>query len=400
MNAIEAFNTAMGTPVGRLDPYPYFEVIRADGPVVRHSPSLLVVVGYPEVDQVLRDQRLRVHDTAYLHRVWPGGAEHPSIVAVMQSILRTNAPDHERVRRLVGASFTPRRLAALHGIVERLAADLADRLAEVAEDGVVDFMREFAYLLPVTVICELLGIPEADREWFRPLATAVVGSVEPMMADFAAADAASQTLSTYFVDLVAARRAKPDDALISAMVATHDADPALMSLDELLSNITLLLLSGFESTTNLLGNGLWALLERPAALAALRADPVRTDAYVEEMLRFDPPVQLTSRHIDEPMEVLGEEMPADAEICVLFGAANRDPRRFAAPAAFDPDRNGGQSSFGGGAHFCIGAALARMEARIAFPLFLSRFPDLTAAGDPVRRDRITLRGFESLPIRL
>jgi cytochrome P450 len=407
MDPAEAFADLVGTASGRADPYPLYEELRAAGPTVTvgapagSGPAVTVVTGYAEADRILREPRMLVHDPRYLDSVWPGWEHNSSLTAIGYSILQTNPPGHERVRRLVSGVFTPRRLGAMRKQVDRLASDLADGMARAAKDGPVDFMAAFAYLLPVNVICELLGVPESDREWFRPIAHDIAATVEPMNLDFDVANASTDELTAYFDRLIAARRAAPREDLISALVAAHDADHEQLSGVELMANLVLLLVAGFETTTNLLGNGLRLLLERPDALAALRANPERASAYVEEMLRFDSPVQVTSRWTPVELDVGELHVGPAEEVFVLIGAANRDPRRFERPAVFEPARPGaGSLSFGAGAHFCVGQALARMEAQIAFPLLLDRFPDIAAAGEPQRKDRITLRGYATMPVTL
>lgn len=186
---------------------------------------------------------------------------------------------------------------------------------------------------------------------------------------------------------------------MAALLAAGAADR--LTGPELLANLGLLLIAGFETTTNLLGNGLVALLDRPGQLARLRAEPARASGYVEEMLRFDAPVQLTSRYPAVPTELAGTPVPAGHTVLVLLGAANRDPARFPDPHSFDPDRPANQPlSFGAGPHFCLGAALARLEAQVAFPLLLRRFPDIAPAGAPLRCDRLAFRGYASLPVNV
>jgi cytochrome P450 len=260
-------------------------------------------------------------------------------------------------------------------------------------------MHDFAYLLPVTVICELIGIPEADRDGFRPLARDLAGVFEVTDAEaLPAINAAATELLAYFTALAARRRADPRDDLLSDLLAVTDSDSGRLTGAELLHNLTLLLVAGFETTTNLLGNGLHIVLHDPPAGAALRDGPVPPSAFVEEVLRFDSPVQLTSR-IGYDTTVGGVPVSDGIGVTTLLGAGNRDPRRFADPDRFDPMRpDGGPLSFGGGAHFCIGAALARLEGRVAFPRLLNRFPKIAAAGTPVRRDRFVLRGFDELPV--
>jgi cytochrome P450 len=262
-------------------------------------------------------------------------------------------------------------------------------------------MSEFAYQLPVTVICELIGIPEEDRESFRPVARDLCGVFElNEEADFPAINAAAVELLAYFTGLAAKRRAEPRDDLISVLLGISDSADGRLSDAELLHNLTLLLVAGFETTTNLLGNGLQIVLQDPGAGEAVRTGAVSPAAFVEEVLRFDSPVQLTSR-IAYPVTMGGVSLSAGDQVMTLIGAGNRDPRRFADPDVFNPLRpDGGPLSFGGGAHFCIGAALARLEGTVAFSRLLTRFPEIAPAGEPVRRESFLLRGFDELPVSI
>ncbi|MGH3417941.1 MAG: cytochrome P450, partial [Actinocrinis sp.] len=282
---------------------------------------------------------------------------------------------------------------------------LLDAMAALGSDGgAIDFMDQFAFRIPVTVICELLGVPEADRYRFRGLAHDLGIALE-MVNDPAMlipADAATDELRDYFTALVAARRAEPRDDLTSALVHQADEQDGTLSEEELLSNLVLLLFAGFETTTNLFGNGLAVLFDRPRVAEGLRAGTVPVHDFVEEVLRYDSPVQLTSRLVmAEGLEVGGLPVVRGSEVLLLLGAANRDPARFAEPHRFDPARPDNQPlSFGAGGHFCLGAALARLEAATAFPLLLKRFPKLAPAGgaEPVRADRLVLRGYRTLPV--
>jgi cytochrome P450 len=304
--------------------------------------------------------------------------------------------------------FTPRRVAALRPAIEGAADSLLDRLAAAGARGrPVDFMAEVAYQLPVTVICELLGVPAVHRDRFRPLAADLTEVLE-LSADNLdpgpAATAAARELTGYFTGLIASRRADPRDDLIGALVAARDAADGRLSEQELLANLVVLLVAGFETTTNLLGNGLAILLPRPELTAALRRGDVPISGFIEEVLRYDSPVQVTTRQARaDNLTVAGQSISKDSTLILLIGAANRDPDRFPDPDHFDPGRTDSRPlSFGAGAHFCLGNGLARLEAAVAFPRLLARFPALVAAPDrqPARRDRLVLRGYQELPIRV
>ncbi|WP_377271224.1 cytochrome P450 [Peterkaempfera sp. SMS 1(5)a] len=403
MDALAAVE-ALLSPEGRSDPFPYYAALHEHGPVISLSDSYTVVVGYDALGRALRDPVLREEGVEWVQLRWPDVADHPAVRLFSDSMLFSGDPGHARVRRLVSKVFTARRVAELAPAVERLTDRLLDRLAELGSDGSpVDFMAKFAYALPVSVICELLGVPEQDRLWFRPLVADLAAQLEPVYSTehLAAADAAAVSLLDYFTALVAERSAEPRDDLVSALVQVRDEDDGRLSDWELLCNLVLLLAAGFETTTNLLGNGLALLLDQPGRCEALRADPSAASAYVEEFLRFDSPVQLTARWAPEGAVVDGVVVPPGGEVLLLMGAANRDPARFERPDVFDPERPANQPlSFGGGPHFCLGAALARLEGRTAFGRLLERFPRMEAADGRTRRDRLTLRGYASLPVAL
>jgi cytochrome P450 len=399
MDAIEIF-TRLSTPEGRADPYPLYAALHELGEVIPVGPQNLIVVGYEANNAVLRDPGFRVSDAAYLDRVFPGWRDNPVFVQGADWLLNLNGERHARIRRLIARAFTPRRLAGLEPAITKIADELIDAMAEAGADGsAVEFMHDFAYLLPVTVICELIGIPEADREGFRPVARDLAGVFELHdPATLPAINAAATELLDYFTALAATRRADPRDDLLSDLIAVSDSDDGRLTDAELLHNLTLLLVAGFETTTNLLGNGLRIILEDPSAGDAVRTGTVPASAFVEEVLRFDSPVQLTGR-IGYATTLAGVPVAEGADVNTVIGAGNRDPRRFAEPDRFDPARpDGGPLSFGGGAHFCIGAALARLEGAVAFSRLLGRFPKISAAAEPVRRNTFLLRGFDALPI--
>jgi cytochrome P450 len=252
------------------------------------------------------------------------------------------------------------------------------------------------------VICELIGIPEADREGFRPLVRDLAGIFElGDAATLPAIDAAATHALLYFTDLAAERREDPRDDLLTDLLAISDLDGGRLTGAELLHNLTMLVVAGFETSTHMLGNGLQIVLRDPAVGAAVRNGAVPAAAFVEEVLRFDPPIQHTKR-VGYDTTVGGVPVSQETILMVVLAAANRDPRRFGAPSSFDPLRpDGGGLAFGGGAHFCIGAALARLEGAVAFPRLLSRFPGISAAGEPTRQGRLQfLRGFDQLPVTI
>ncbi|RZU74807.1 cytochrome P450 [Micromonospora kangleipakensis] len=390
------------SPQGRVNPYPTYERLRAHGPVVQAGPVFYAVTGYAEADEILRDPRFGVMDDDLRDQFLPGWRESPAVASISRSMLRTNPPDHSRMRRLAAGAFTPRRIAAMRDVVVAQADELVDEMRDRGHAGEpVDFMADFAYPLPVGVICALLGVPAADRPLFRRWAADLTGVLEPEITpeELAVADRGATELRDYFAELVRARRRAPADDLTTALVQVHDADGERLSGDELLANLVVLLVAGFETTTNLLGNGLVVLLGHPRAAEALRGHPEFAAAYVDELLRYDSPVQLTSRMSTAPASYGGLDLPAGSWLIVMLGAANRDPRRYPEPGRFDPWRAQIHPlSFGAGPHYCLGAGLARLEAQVAFPLLLSRLPGLALAGEPERRVRLTLRGYATLPV--
>ncbi|HXZ66177.1 MAG TPA: cytochrome P450 [Streptosporangiaceae bacterium] len=392
--------TALSTPAGRADPYPHYARLHELGEAVRLGPGVMVVVGYDAINTVLRDPAFRVADETIWERDFPGWQDQPVLVQGADWLLNINTGKHARIRSLIARAFTARRVAGLEPAIRAMTEDLLNAMADRGADGsAVEFMRDFAYRLPVTVICELIGIPESDREGFRPIARDLVGIFELNEPEsMPTINAAAVDLLAYFTGLAAQRRADPRDDLLSDLLAISDAADGRLTDAELLHNMTLLLVAGFETTTNLLGNGLRIALLQPAVAAAVRVGEVPVAAFVEEVLRYDSPVQLTSR-VGYETKVGGAAVSDGDNVMTLLGAGNRDPRRFAEPDTFDALRSDGSPlSFGGGAHFCIGAALARLEASVAFPLLLRRFPRIAPAGEPVRRATLLLRGFDTLPV--
>src|SRR5215467_10997678 len=287
----------LGTPEGRADPYPLYAALHQFGEVIELGPRDLLVIGYEAINAVLRDPGFRVTDAASFDKDLPGWQANPVFVQAADWILNLNATRHSRIRSLIARAFTARRIFGLRPAIEAMADKLLDAMADAGADGsTVEFMHDFAYLLPVTVICELIGIPEADRESFRPVARDLARVFEfGDIAHLPAINAAAVELLAYFTGLAASRRTDPRDDLISDLLAVSESADGRLSDAELLHNLTLLLVAGFETTTNLLGNGLQIILQEPQAGARVAAGSVPADAFVAEVLRFDSPVQLTSR---------------------------------------------------------------------------------------------------------
>ncbi|MFG1621890.1 cytochrome P450 [Kribbella sp. NPDC049227] len=396
---------ALMSPAGRADPFPLYAAAHRIGPVLAVTDSVFVVCGYAAVNQVLRIPGFGLPEAAPSHLGTPDQAGDDALRSMSRSILRANPPDHGRMRSVVSQVFTPRRVASLQPAVEAAVDTLLDRLAASGADGhTVDFMDQFAFQLPVTVICELLGVPSADRGRFRPLASDLTAALELSGNADGPADAAARELGRYFTRLISQRRAAPGDDLVSALVAARDAEDGRLSDEELLANLILLLVAGFETTTDLLGNGLAILLGRPDLILALRSGQTTIAGFVDEVLRYESPVQVTTRVARTDGLVVDDvPIPVGSDVILLLGAANRDPARYLQPDRFDPTRTDTKPvSFGAGPHICIGNSLARLEASVAFPRLLDRFLLISAdpSRQPSRRDRLVLRGYQTLPVQV
>ena len=392
------------TPEGQADPYPSYALMRNEARVYRTSFGPYCVNGYAECQAVLRDPRLGrgvgIEDAGMDIFGNASSRRGEFFDASQHNMLMADPPDHTRLRRLVSRSFTPRQVErlrpAIHELVDTLLDDLARR-------GDVEFMSEFALPLPMAVIGELVGVPAEDRGALQPKVRAAARGIEPVLTDeeIEAAFAASEELGLYFEALLAERRRAPRDDLMSALADASQNDDRLTD-EEILSTAILLFAAGFETTTNLLGNGLLALLSHPDQLAEWRAHPEIAPSAVEELLRFDSPVQFNLRAALEPAELAGEPLERGERIVVLQGAANRDPEEFDNPEDLDLRRTPNMPlSFGLGVHHCIGAALARLEGEIAFNALLERFGSIELAEDePQWRPGFTLRGLQSFPLRV
>jgi cytochrome P450 len=363
------------------------------------------VVGYQAADQVLRDPLFRVLEADIADRGGTRWRDHLVLRMLQVSMFNVSGHDLVRLRRLFGQLMSARRVAALQPSIERATERALDQLAAAGADGgSVDFVTQFALPLPGDVLGELVGVPEEDRGWFPTTVRtfdAVLELYERSFRVLMAADKAAEELCAYFETLLAARRAEPGEDLISTLLRVQADNPADLEDFELMSNLVVFFNAGFRTTTNLFGSGLTVLLDHPDALAALRADPSLSADYVEEILRFEPPVQFKTVYAAEDTEIDGVPIASGEAVIVLTGAANRDPRQFPDPDTFDPTRADKRHlAFSSGPHYCLGATLGRLEGTIVFPRLFERFPNISLADEPEGRRQYFMRGHEYLPVRL
>lgn len=394
----------LGTEEGRADPCRFYAQMRDTAPIYRTMLGPILIHRYEDCMSALRDPRLgRGGDTASQQMTNFGVPDvfvQRFFELSQHSMLLADPPNHTRLRGLVSRSFTPRHMEGMRPAVHKLVDDLLDTLAERGE---VEFMGDFALPLPMAVIGELVGVPRSDWDTLQPYVRAAATAIEPVLSDEQALEAftAYDYLGNYFGSLLEERRRQPREDLLSGLAQAPEKDDRLTS-DEVVSTAILLFAAGFETTTNLLGNGMLALLRHPDELARWRNDPGLAPSAVEELLRWDSPVQLNVRAALEPADVRGEPIETGERIIVLQGAANHDPDRFNDPARLDLGRTDNVPlSFGWGIHHCLGAGLARMEGQIAFNALLARFPTIDLLVDePEWRSSFTLRGLLALPLRV
>ncbi|MFB6859989.1 cytochrome P450 [Streptomyces virginiae] len=386
------------------DPYPAYRELREQGRAIWwEATGQGLVPHYADVSALLRDRRL---GRTYLHRFSheefgreaPPPEHEPFHVLNGNGLLDLEDPAHARVRRLVAKAFTPRTVERLVPAVQRMAGELVGRLLA---DGGGDLLVTVAEPLPVAVIAELLGVPEADRALLRPWSADICGMFELRPDEETARRAvrASIDFSAYLRELISERRARPGEDLISGLIAAHDEEGRL-SEQEMISTCVLLLNAGHEATVNTTVNGWWALLRNPDQLAALRGgrDPEKLSTAVDELVRYDTPLQMFERWVLDDIRVGDTEIPRGAEVALLFGSANRDPARFDDPDALDLVRaDNPHLTFGAGIHYCLGAPLARRELEASFGALLADgIPPLRLVEEPRWRDGYVIRGLERL----
>ena len=389
------------------DPFPVFAQVRGLGPV--HAVTLAdghgawLVVSYQEARAALNESRLSKDMHAALATGSGVVAEGLPGPAFARHMLTVDPPDHTRLRRLVSAAFSVRRVEALRARIQAITDDLLDDIARRGPDSQIDLVATFAFPLPFTVISELLGVPQRDRvslgERFTQM---LVPTSTP--AEYAAAKEASDAVVTMLGALVEAKQNDPGDDLVSALIDARDGEERLDS-QELLSTIFQLIVAGHDTTASLIGNSLVALFRNPAQLGQLRADPGKIPKAVDEFLRYDAPVpHSTFRYTAAPLTLGGVAIPAGEQVIICLAAANRDAERYASPDKLDLDRDEARHlAFGHGIHHCLGAPLARMEGHVALASLLRRYPEMSLAVPAEdlhwgHGDGLVLRGLSELPV--
>lgn len=391
-------------PANRADPYRLCAQFRDRGPLQLPDANLAVFLSYRDCDEVLRhpsSSSENANSTVAKQQAEAGTApprQGPP------GFLFLDPPDHTRLRKLVSKAFAPRVVSALQPDIRSLVDGLLDR---VAEKGQFEVVEDFAYPLPVAVICRLLGVPLEDEPQFSRASALLAQALDPFSTITGVpAEVANERqqagtwLRDYFHGLIDKRRSRPGEDLLSGLIAVEESGDQLTE-EEIVSTCNLLLIAGHETTVNLIGNAVLAMLRSPGQWAALGADADRAPAIVEETLRYDPPVQLAGRIALADMVIGGVEVPAGDVMMLLLAGANRDPAEYDRPDVFDPDRkNLRHLGFGRGAHYCLGAPLARLEASVALAAVAARFPNARLDGEPQYKTNVTLRGLSRLTLAI
>jgi len=394
-------------PEMRADPYPIYHRMRSRDPVHQSFPGVWILTRYADCLAVLRDPSRFSSDSrnSELYQAFRAArGRDPTIMenSAGRTMLFIDPPDHTRLRDLVNKAFTARRIDALRPRIREIVKGLLDDI-DVSGRDTLDLIDEVAYPLPVTVICEMLGVPPQDWDQFHRWSSALVVTLDPILSDevLGPANEAALAFADYFEGLLAHRRGHPRDDLLTAMIAAEDRGERLTE-QELLAMCILLLIAGHETTVNLIGNGMLALLRHRDQLERLVGSPSLIRGAIEEFLRFDSPVQFLGRTLMEDVEIGGRKIRKGEQVVPVIGAANRDPAQFADPDTLDIGRPDNRHlSFGGGIHFCLGAPLARAEGQITIAELVARFPKLELATDDFeRRQTVTLRGLRSLPVAI
>jgi len=405
MDATDARELARGFQLVRApadfidDPYPYYAALREHDPVHELEGGGVFLSRYEDALAVYRDPRASSDKKEEFR---PKLGDTPLYEHHTTSLVFNDPPLHTRVRRIIMGALNQRAIARMEADVVRLVDALLERMAAKRE---LDFIDEFAANIPIEVIGNLLDVPRSDRGPLRGWSVAILSGLEPKLtpAMHEAGNRAVSEFVAYLKELIAARRQKPGDyeSDVLTRLIQGEKDGERLSEKELLHQCIFMLNAGHETTTNLIGNGMWLLLTHPEELARLRADPALVPSAVEEMLRYEGPIQLNNRRLTAPMALGGRTLPAGTFITIGIGAANRDPAQFPDAARFDAGRKPNRHlAFGQGDHACAGMNVARMEGRVAFARLLTRFASIELAGEPLRDRRIRFRGYRHLPVRI
>ncbi|ACA18939.1 cytochrome P450 [Methylobacterium sp. 4-46] len=401
---------AVKDPANRPNPYPLYARLR-EAPVALQDDGTYVVTTHAALRALLFDPRISSEDLPSTSHPRTGNPFKDWIINPFKDHVRTkhrpfifrDPPDHDVLRRHVMREFTPERIRAMHGRVDGLVADLLDRRRDARA---IDLVDDFSYPLPVTVICELLGVPPEDEGRFHGWATQLATALEPdARQDEAALGRNIETfdaIAAYMQDLIKDKRRHPKDDLLTGLATREDPQAGRMGDYDLIATSILLLIAGHETTVNLITNGMLTLLRFPAQLERLRAEPEIAPRLIEELLRYEPPVHFRTRKALAEIELAGTTIPAGAPVVLLFASGSRDPARFADPDRFDPDREDNQHfGFGGSLHFCVGAPLARLEAEAALVALARRLRNPRLLDDPPPyRPGASLRGPEHLRLAI
>jgi cytochrome P450 len=400
LDAVRDFQLTRVPPEFLDDPYPWYAALREHDPLHALEGGGVFVSRYDDALAVYRSPHASSDKREEFLPKLGGGSplyEHHST-----SLVFNDPPLHTRVRRIIMGAVNQRAIARMEVDVARLVDAL---LEDMARKGEGDFIADFAAQIPIEVIGNLLDVPRPERSPLRGWSIAILTGLEPKLTPqmLESGNRSVREFVAYLKDLIAARRRQPGDfeSDVLTRLIRGEKDGDKLTETELYHQCIFLLNAGHETTTNLIGNGLWALLGNPAEIARLRADPGLISGAVEEMLRYDGPIQLNNRRLTAPLDLRGTTLPEGALITIGIGAANRDPAQFPEPSRFDIARKPNRHvAFGQGDHVCVGMNVARMEGRIAFTRLLARFPRMELAGTPERDRRIRFRGFRRLPVRV
>jgi hypothetical protein len=376
-----------------VNPYPIYEAMRAKGPVYySKTTGMYVITGFEEANMAFKDSRFRAGTTA-------ASDTAVSALGSPDSLLKLNPPRHSQIRKLVSKAFSARAIEQMSEWITELAHELLDDVVGRRE---FDLVRHVAFPLPLRVVTRVMGIPQVDEEQFAEWGLALGNTLEPIIPQEqrVAGRKADAAMYAYLQRLVRERRANPGDDMLSALIAATDDDGVRLTDNELLVNCQVILVAGFGTMVGLISSGMDILVDRRDLWQRLAADRSLVPNLVEELLRLESPIQMTPRHVAEDVDVFGHQIAGGSRALIVEGAANRDPRTFPNPRDLDLDRENASKNlaFAGGPHYCLGAALARLQGRIIVDAMLDRLPEISRGGVPERRQLLTARGFNTLPI--